>query len=220
MRGGVKMSKQLSSQYIKWFIETENELSKFFKLFSPLCSECFLHTNSQSENGERKNRQFWCCCLIDNQIHDHWESLNTIQKRFSIQWYKKLNKDTVKKKRMPGNGPCPALGKSGCLIKKCRPVTCSTQVCEKMLYILNKAGIIKCDVNRPQQIEEIVDVPDILHILYGTKNRKVITEQDVFKYRNVLNQLKAKLSEIPKKTLTSLIKESLGVYPEKGGCKK
>ncbi len=215
------MRKQsMNSQYIKWLVEIEGELSKFFRLFLPLCSKCFLHTDNQLEKKERRNRKFWCCCLIDNQIHDNWELINTIQKRFNTQWYKELSKDVVVKKRMPGNGPCPALGPSGCLIKKCRPMTCNTQVCEKMLYILNKTGMIRCEATIPLQIEEIVETPNILPILYGVKNDKSVTDQEVCEYKRVIKQLRTRFGCVPKEVRELLAEEALNFHFKIGRYKK
>lgn len=177
--GEVRMLQQNNSQYVQWFSEIEHELALLFKLFSPLCEMCFSTTLEQEKTHCRKKRQSWCCCLIDNQVRDNWKPLDFIQKRNDTNWYQKItdkNAD-IKKGRMPGNGPCPALGKSGCLIKKCRPITCSTQVCEKMLNVLDKTGIFSNNATFALQIEDIIDVPDILPELYGLKNRKRIMEK-------------------------------------------
>lgn len=216
------MFQRANRHYVKWFSIIEHKLSLLFRLFSPLCAKCFFRTLSEAENQQRSNRQFWCCCLTDNQVHDHWESLDTIQRLEDINWYKKLtaNDIAVRKRRTLGNGPCPALGPSGCLIRKCRPATCSTLVCEKMLYVLSKSRILTCRITGPLQVEDIVNVPDILPELCGIKNRKSVTEQDVRHYSDAVTQLRQQLASIPEEKLTSLIEEALEVYFGKGGGKK
>ena len=216
------MLRQTNSQYLKWLCGIENELSLLFRLFSPLCSDCFSLTIGQSERRERENRRFWCCCLIDNQVHDHWESLDAIQSRLDPKWYQKLkgNNSLSRIGRMPGNGPCSALGPSGCLIKKCRPITCGTQICEKMLYILSRTAVVDCLAVGPLQIEDIIDVPDILPELCGLRRGKQITERDVRKYREAIVELRQKLSVITKEERLSLVEESLSFYLKKGGLKK
>lgn len=210
---------QTNSQYLKWYSGIESELSLFFKLFSPLCTECFSRTVDQVELQERSHRHHWCCCLIDNQVHDHWKPLDAIQKRQDSQWYQKLiGKGRVMKKgRMPGNGPCPALGPSGCLMKKYRPVTCNTQICEKMLYVLSRASVIKCETARPLQTEDILDVPDILPELYGMRRSRQITEQDVRKYREAIAKLRRAMEAIPEEKRLSFVAEAIAFYFQKGG---
>ncbi len=162
-----------NSQYLKWFNEIEKALWAFFEEFGNLCSCCAQNTIRASEAGERKGRDEWCCCMIDNQVHDNWEALNANQSRNDKGWYEKLQR--VEMKRMPGNGPCPALSPTGCQLKKHRPITCTTQLCTKMLRVLNKCGVIKCSTHHALQIEDLIDLPDILPALYGTsrKPRKV-----------------------------------------------
>jgi len=212
------MLRQTNSQYLQWYSGIENELSLLFKLFSPLCAECFSRTVDQVEERERSNRQFWCCCFIDNQIHDHWGPLDAIQKRQDSGWYQKLIDKgmVIKKGRVPGNGPCPALGSSGCRITKCRPVTCNTQICEKMLYVLNKAKVIECEMARPLQTEDILAVPDILPELFGMRRNKQITGQDVREYREAIVKLRHAMEAVPEERRRSFVMEAIEFYLEKG----
>ncbi len=55
-----------------------------------------------------------------------------------------------------GNGPCPALGPCGCRLKKYRPITCTTQLCSKMLAVLKELGLIDAPTRSALQIEDLV----------------------------------------------------------------
>ena len=213
---------EINSQYVRWFLEIEKELEAFFRLFQFLCERCYLDTIEKVRNHQRDGRQYWCCCLIDNQVHDCWPSLDAIQKRFTTDWYQKLRqRDSLPvKARMPGNGPCPALGLSGCMIKKCRPITCTTQICEKMLYILKRLKVVILDNSQPLQIEGIISLPDILPELFGLRNRKKVSKEDVQRYKDAVIQLRKKLLSIPEKDRRLRIEESLSHYFGKGGWTK
>ena len=175
------VSVRIHSDNVKKYKQIEKTLFRLFRLFDNLCMLCYEETIHQIKEGGNRNKvRHWCCCLTDNQVHDHWESLDNIQKVIcGPNWY-----DTVKKKHtvwravaqkrsLPGNGPCPALGSGGCLICSCRPITCTTQLCEKMIFILSKMGISKANYTRPLQIEEIIRLPNILRIVYGQEKGKI-----------------------------------------------
>ena len=135
--------------------------------------------------------------MIDNQVHDNWEALNTNQVRAGRDWYEKLPRQDMGRS-MPGNGPCPALNERGCQLKKHRPITCTTQLCTKMLVALNALNLIKSPVHHALQIEDLVDLPDILPTLYGTARKPVkVTRDDVERYVAVVKSLRDRFSALP-----------------------
>ena len=187
-----------NSQYLKWFYQIEKELWKFFDQFDDLCALCAVRTLRESESGQRKGRDEWCCCMIDNQVHDNWEALNANQCRSDRNWYEKLV--PLEMGRMPGNGPCPALGPTGCQLKKHRPITCTTQLCSKMLKVLNILNLVKCPVNRALQIEDIIKLPDILPDLYGTSRKpRKVSKGEVELYISTIKSLRKKYASQPQK---------------------
>ena len=184
----------VNSQYLKWFNQIEKALWSLFDLFGDICSRCACGTLDSIANGERKGQDQWCCCMIDNQVHDNWEALNAIQMRFDRNWYESMRRP--KGSRSVGNGPCPALGDAGCSIKKCRPITCTTQLCSKMLVVLKQRGLINKPTHAALQIEDLIALPDILPELYGTRNGKKVTQSDVDAYISAVKSLKAKLAGV------------------------
>ena len=170
----------INGQYLKWFHQIEKALWSFFALFGDLCGSCARQTQEDFAAGRRKGRDSWCCCMIDNQVHDNWESLDAVQKRFEPQWYEAMRRP--RGVRTFGNGPCPALSDQGCRLKKCRPITCTTQVCSKMLVILKDLGVIQKPTHTALQIEDLFAVPDILPDLYGTRKDRKVRRQDVETY--------------------------------------
>ena len=88
------------------------------------------------------------------------------------------------------------------------------------MYVLNKAKIIECKVTTPLQIEEITDAPNILLTLYGVKNNKSVTKQEVHRYKNAVRQLESDFRCVSKKTRESLIEEALDFYLKNGGYKR
>ena len=125
---------ETNSRYLKDFYEIERELWRFFALFGDLCGRCARKTLRESASGQRQARDQWCCCMIDNQVHDTWETLNPLQCRRDRGWYEKLV--PLELGRMPGNGPCPALGPTGCRLPRWRhlpmpsvspPETCASR---------------------------------------------------------------------------------------------
>jgi len=182
----------VNSQYLKWFHKVERALWSFFALFGDLCSNCASQTLSDLSTGKRKGHNAWCCCMIDNQVHDNWESLDTVQKRFDRNWYESIRRP--KGARTFGNGPCPALGDHGCRLKKCRPITCTTQLCSKMLVILKDRGLIRRSTQEALQIEDLITVPDILPDLYGTRTGRKVTQSEVEAYVSAVNTLAQKFA--------------------------
>ena len=183
----------VNSQYLKWFHQIEKTLWSFFSLFDGLCSSCVRQTLDEIAAGQRKGSDAWCCCMIDNQVHDNWESLNTVQLRFDRNWYDAIQRPAGV--RLIRNGPCPALGSQGCRLKKCRPITCTTQLCSKMLVILKDLGIIKNPTHSALQIEDLIKLPDILPDLYGTRNGRKIDLSDVETYIAGIKDLSERFSK-------------------------
>ncbi len=170
----------VNSQYLKWFHQIEKSLWSFFSLFGDLCNDCALQTLDDISSGKKAGRDLWCCCMIDNQVHDNWESLNAVQTRSNRDWYESIRRP--KGARSIGNGPCPALGERGCRLKKCRPITCTTQLCSKMLVVLKDAGMTRKPTHAALQIEDLIDLPDILPDLYGTRKGGKVSASDVEGY--------------------------------------
>ena len=96
--------------------------------------------------------------------------------------------------RSVGNGPCPALGEQGCRLKKCRPITCTTQLCSKMLVVLSELGMIRRPTHTALQIEDLIALPDILPDLYGTRQGRKVGRSEVETYLSKVEQLKEKLA--------------------------
>jgi hypothetical protein len=184
-----------NSQYLKWFHGVEKALWAFFALFGDLCRRCAEQTQRDVESGRRDRRESWCCCMIDNQVHDNWESLNAIQSQFDRDWYAAFRRVGVA--RMPGNGPCPALGERGCRIGKFRPITCTTQLCDKMLGVLHDLDVIGKPANSPLQIEDLIPLPDILPALYGTGKPRRVLASEVEAYLAGVRAIREKLAAVP-----------------------
>ncbi len=183
----------VNSQYLRWFHQIEKALWSFFALFGDLCGNCARRTLEDMSTGERKGRDAWCCCMIDNQVHDNWESLNAVQTRFDRHWYESMRRP--KGVRTLGNGPCPALGDQGCRLKKCRPITCTTQLCSKMLVILKDLGVIRKSTHAALQIDDLIAVPDILPDLYGTRKGRKVSLSDVEAYLSGVKRINEKFAK-------------------------
>jgi len=201
----------MNSQYINWYKKIEKALFSLFKCFNNLCSLCYTQTLKQVYEGSRKKRKLWCCCLIDNQVHDYWPQLNIIQSRIDKKWYSKLQTKKLSLwKSMPGEGPCPALGAKGCMLSHCRPLTCTTQLCEKMLFILNELSITNVAYSSPLQIEDIIKVPDIAESLCNIRAKtKIVLEKDVREYLDAVTSFKDKLAKTDSITKENAILKSI-----------
>jgi hypothetical protein len=199
---------QPNSQYLKWFHAIEKALWSFFALFGDMCARCAANTRQAVDNGERDNWESWCCCMIDNQVHDNWESLNAVQSRFDRNWYEPMRRP--ERPRMPGNGPCPALGPRGCLLAKCRPITCTTQLCDKMLRVLHELGIIKKPAQTELQIEDLIPLPPILPALYGTGKPRKVLDSEVDAYIAAVKGFRDKLANIPPERRREAVNRQLG----------
>lgn len=189
---------RIHSSDLQSFHEIERALWRLFACFGTLCDRCARKTLREHATGERGNRENWCCCMIDNQVHDHWDTLNPVQCHYDRKWYEKL--ETLPLGRMPGNGPCPALGEQGCRLRKCRPVTCTTQLCNKMLKVLEIWGLYIRPTESARQIEELIPLPDILHALYGAGSKRVkrkVEEGEVASYLNAIHAYREQILAIP-----------------------
>ena len=162
---------------LKEFGKLEKSLLRFFKLFDDLCSFCFEQTKQSIGNRKKLDFEKCCCCLVDNQVHDHWKALEKNQKQvIGPNWIKCLNNSSNFEFKKAGKGPCPALSDKGCSLKSHRPPTCTTQLCSHMVMVLENLGICGVDQNAIQcQIEDILKVPSPLNALYGIGKSKVDT---------------------------------------------
>ncbi len=187
---------ETNSRYLKDFHEIERELWRFFALFGDLCGRCARKTLRESASGQRQARDQWCCCMIDNQVHDTWETLNPLQCRRDRGWYEKLV--PLELGRMPGNGPCPALGPTGCCLPRWRPITCTTQLCSKMLEVLKRTGLYDGPTNLALQIEDLLPLPAILPVLYGSAKGAVrkVGNEEVQCYLQTIRQYRERLAAV------------------------
>ena len=183
----------INSNYLKWFHQIEKGLWSFFGLFGDLCTRCALRTLDDVAGGKREGTSEWCCCMIDNQVHDNWDSLNAVQNRFNRRWYDSIRRS--KDVRTLRNGPCPALSEHGCRLKKCRPITCTTQLCRQMLVVLNDCKVIRTSPRAALQIEDLIALPDILPELYGIRNGRKVHQADVDAYLLAIRALKDKFAQ-------------------------
>ena len=196
-------TRKINSDSLARHRKFEKCLSGFFRLFGNLCALCFEKTVSQiTEGNHRDKMQHWCCCLTDNQVHDNWDLLDGTQRLISGPgWYDLVKQrsagwqSSIPKRRLPGNGPCPALCEKGCFIAHCRPITCTTHVCEKMIFVLVSAGLSDADCYKPLQIDEIVGLPNLFHILHNGDGKGVSTS--AFEQRiRLIETLTKRLGEI------------------------
>lgn len=200
---------ETNSQYLRQFHELERELWRFYALFGDLCGRCARKTLRESASGQRRDRDQWCCCMIDNQVHDTWQTLNPLQCRLDRSWYEKLT--PLQLGRMPGNGPCPALGPTGCQLRQLRPITCTTQLCVKMLRVLKRLGLYEGPADFALQIEDIIALPDILPALYGSSKQKArkVTPNEVALYRQVVRGYRDRLAAVAGKSRQAAIDTEL-----------
>lgn len=198
-----------NSRYLKDFHAIERELWRLFALFGDLCARCARLTLRESTAGQRQQRDQWCCCMIDNQVHDNWPSLNALQCRRDSGWYEKL--EPLNMGRMPGNGPCPALGPEGCRLPRWRPITCTTQLCTKMLTVLQKLELYEGPLNAALQIEDIVALPDVLPRLYGTAKREIekVSVSEVERYLSRIRSYRLQFKAVGDKKRLAAIDDVL-----------
>jgi len=204
---------RVHSNDLQRFHEIERTLWRLFALFDPLCARCARKTLREHAAGERTGREAWCCCMIDNQVHDHWDTLDPVQSHYDRKWYARLT--PLPLGRMPGNGPCPALGPKGCRLRRCRPVTCTTQLCSKMLDVLQRLDLYRGPTTSARQIEELLPLPDILFGLYGgARSRRKVAAGEVADYLASIRAYTARLAAFPEAVRQGAI---AAVLPEDGG---
>ena len=216
---------QLNSKNLEFYKEIEKSLWRFFRLFGNLCELCFKETEKQvKERKGRSNRQYWCCCMIDNQVHDNWAPLDAVQQRTGGRsWYSKIKEevgcfqDEAIGRKMPGNGPCPALGEAGCAIRRFRPITCTTQLCEKMLFVLSRLSIANVAFDKALQIEDIINLPDILETLYGLGSGQRVDRQQAREYITAVNKIRTRFARVDQAEKRKLIEEAIHFFLVEGG---
>lgn len=187
---------RIHSRDLQQFHRIERSLWRLFHVFGDLCSRCAEKTLREHAQGDRSARQDWGCCMIDNQVHDHWTTLNPIQSHYDRNWYDRL--EPISLGKMPGNGPCPALGMKGCRIARCRPVTCTTQLCNKMLKVLKHWNVYNGETAYARQIEDFLDLPDILFALYEQdKKKRKVSDAEIAEYVKVIETYYRKIMRIP-----------------------
>jgi hypothetical protein len=189
---------KVPKQYLQWYRLIEKELRSFFALFGDLCASCFAQSVAEIEAGTRPDDQKFCCCLVDNQLHSYWSLLQVAQEAMNgSRWQVVLEGARVEitRRRLPNNGPCPALSGRGCVLNSMRPPTCSTQLCRAMAVALNRLVVHGPEKTGPVQIEEILGQPSIMDVLYGVR-RGVVVRADVDRFVLGIRELKAKLQAV------------------------
>ncbi|MFA5358632.1 MAG: hypothetical protein WC310_02285 [Patescibacteria group bacterium] len=189
-------------QKLTIYRQAEKELIGFFRVFDDLCKRCFDKSLEMVKEGRFIDRDEMCCCLLDNQVQDHWNFIDRAQKAMNGPgWSKKLAEKNsnwleVGKRRLPGNGPCPALRRSGCALNSFRVPTCSTQLCPKMLRILNNLGIVKGKTAAPRQFEEFGNLYSPLNYLFGLEKKEAAAEK-IDKFFQLIRDMKDKCKDVP-----------------------
>jgi len=180
---------------LKKFRELEKMLKRFFSLFEDLCAHCFSESMGAISSGVRPHKDM-CCCLVDNQAHDYWQSLSKAQEMTNgPNWAKAIeqNRFTTGKRRMPNNGPCKALCERGCLLSCMRPPSCSTLVCSHMVEVLVILKLIRKPGHDGNcEIDELLGAKSPLDALYGIKPGDASSEQFVEAIRLLAERMKAR----------------------------
>ncbi len=179
---------------LKKFREIENMLKRFFSLFEDLCAHCFTESMGAISSGVRPHKDM-CCCLVDNQAHDHWQSLAKAQEMTNgPNWAKAIEQNgfTTGKRRMPNNGPCKALCNRGCLLSCMRPPSCSTLVCSHMVRVLVDLKLCQNPKHGGNcEIDELLGVQSPLDAMYGIKSGNASSDQYVNALRALIERMKA-----------------------------
>jgi|GEM_PF-5312796 hypothetical protein len=190
---------------LKRYREVERLLKRFFLLFGNLCSYCFSESMAAISSGIRPNKAF-CCCLIDNQVHDHWEALREVQEIVNgPNWVRAINENSLEtgRRRLPGNGPCKALCSQGCLLSSMRPPGCSTLVCSHMVFVLCELKLIEPRDIEDCEIDKLLGAVSPLEHLYGLKRGDTPSEEAFIK---ALLFIESKFRNVPNVTRNSAIK--------------
>lgn len=191
----------------------EKKMARLFRHFGDLCKHCFDHSVVALRERRDVDRRELCCCLVDNQVQDHWTTLNAAQNTMNgPNWSKKLDANDqstidVGQRRLPGNGPCPALSCTGCILNSFRPPTCSTQLCPKMLRILNELGVITGPTAAPRQIEEVAGIKSPLNGLFGI-NKATATAADIDRFSTAIEDLDRQCRELPPAQWTAAVQRA------------
>lgn len=191
----------------------EKQMAKLFRHFGDLCKHCFDTSVVALRERHDVDRRELCCCLVDNQVQDHWQTLNAAQTAMSgPNWSRQLEANDqstidVGRRRLPGNGPCPALSCTGCILNSFRPPTCSTQLCPKMLRILNELGVVAGPTSSPRQIEEIADITSPLNALFGL-NKTTATAAEIDRFSQAIDDLDRDCRQIPPEQWAAAIQRS------------
>ncbi|MEK7139491.1 MAG: hypothetical protein AAB817_02220, partial [Patescibacteria group bacterium] len=118
--------------------------------------------------------------------------------------------------RLPGNGPCPALSCNGCILKSFRPPTCSTQLCPKMLRILNELGVVAGTTGAPRQIEDMAGIASPLNSLFGLDKTKA-TAADIDRFSQVIDDLDRQCRAIPPEQWTAAVARTKDHFTQRAG---
>jgi hypothetical protein len=191
------------------YLRLERELIRVFRYFGDLCKFCFEQSLEKIKAERGIDTHELCCCLVDNQILDHWRCVDEAQKTIhGPSWRQKKSSEAgsgfagnsdwlgIGRRRLPGNGPCLALSNHGCVLANLRPPTCSTQLCPKMLRILNNLGLIKGKTAAPRQIEDFKNIKSPLNALFGL-NRETVTPAEIDNFLKLIHELEQQFRQIP-----------------------
>jgi len=193
----------------------EKRLRVLFDMFRDLCAFCFTESLNSVKAGGRLSSETACCCLVDNQVHDYWQTLNAVHRRVEgPNWQKRLERAGVglgDKKVI--RGPCPALSCEGCVLNKFRPPTCSTQLCSCIANVIVDLGIIERPRTTPCQIEDLIGVASPLDILFGIKKGQV-SEDNISEYLGGIEQLIQLLRAVPKDQAHSAVERQKAVIQD------
>lgn len=163
------------------YCDVEKRLRALFSYFTDLCACCFAQTLEAIKAGARVDPESACCCMVDNQVHDYWRTLEGAQMTVvGPSWKKQLDKADLDVGKVI-RGPCPALSSKGCVLLRLRPPTCSTQVCAYIMSAMSDLGVA-VKTPTPCQIEELIGAPSPLDFAFGVSGKGVSREdQDAFR---------------------------------------
>jgi hypothetical protein len=207
---------------LKKFQEMEKMLKRFFSLFEDLCAHCFTESMGAISSGIRPHK-YMCCCLVDNQVHDHWQSLSKAQEMMNgPNWARVIeqNSFTTGKRRMPNNGPCKALCERGCLLSCMRPPSCSTLVCSHMVRILVDLKLYQDPKHGEDcEVDELLGVQSPLDAMYGIKPGNTSSDQYVSALRALIEGMKATPEE-QRRVAISQSKSQMSQSIRNGGSRR
>ncbi len=196
----------------------EKRLRVLFDMFHDLCAFCFTESLNIVRVNGRLSSETACCCLVDNQVHDYWPTLDAVHRQVEgPNWQKGLERAGVglgDKKVI--RGPCPALSREGCVLNKFRPPTCSTQLCLYIVNVMVDLGIIERPRAIPCQIEDLIKVASPLDILFGVRKRKrQISEDNIPEYLGGIERLIQLLRAVPNDQVRNAVERQKAVIQER-----